>query len=157
MEQQEQQIDETVEKIMKIINWFNKLDPNPDAKGMNFADANMDRLTVAATALATYKVYLGDFIANLSYWINFADAEQKQFWTTRFFEHKKAEEKVSDTVAKAKADQDVHEQGLEIIEKKLQYDRLKNLRQDVSDLITTIQTRVSSLKREQTESTLPGR
>ena len=106
-------------------------------------DLTPEELSQYALRLASNKIFLGLELTELDYQFNHLKMERKGIWADIFSEAKgtvKDRELEADKAVQLK------------VKEELEFDRkisiLKNLRQDLGDCITTIQTRVSQLKQE---------
>ena len=114
-----------------------------------------DELSRKALHLATMKSFLGQATADLEYTVNLTEASRKAKWADIYAKARtNSENRVKD--CETIADREVREIERKEIELKGQLSKLKNLRIDVSDIITTIQTRIGVLKAERAESGLNG-
>jgi len=141
------QIDEVVNEIMEILNKIDKA---------KISAVGGDKLTEIAIRLAQYKAYLGGEVAELDYQLKMMEAVRDGAWADLYSEAKKSEEKITDTACRTIADQGTAEQKMEEIELGRKFNKIKNLRQDIGDLITTIQSRIGHLKSEKIDSMLPN-
>jgi len=118
-----------------------------------------EELIEMAVHLAAYKATLGQAFAEHQHAVNVKEAETKHSWTMTYSEFKSnskiAGDKVTEGEAKAYADSCVFEDEIAIIGMKLTLEKIRNLRSDTGDLITTLQSRISQLKQESRDSSLP--
>ncbi len=141
-------VDQFVVESLKITEWIYKT---------KIESLQPLQLQEALLNLAACKLMIGQAVASYQYDINFMEAEKDHAWTAKFFEAKKlvdeeTNKRMTDGGAKAEADKAVEQTELEIIETKGKLDQLKNLRNDLSDIVTTVQTRIGMLKEELKES-----
>ena len=141
------QIDEVVAAVMDILN---KIDQ------ASIQNIGGDKLTEIAIRLAQYKAYLGGEVAELDYSLKMMEAVREGVWTDNYSEAKKTEEKMTDKMACSLADTATREQKMEGIELGRKFNKIKNLRQDIGDLITVLQSRIGHLKSEKIDSMLPN-
>jgi len=145
------QINEVVAEVMNILNHIDKA---------KIAAIGGDKLTEIAIRLAEYKAYLGSEVAELSYQLNMMEAVREGVWADLFAQAKANGEPggkpVTDTGARTFADRGTAESKMEEIELGRKFNKIKNLRQDIGDLITTIQSRIGHLKQERMDAMLPN-
>lgn len=113
-----------------------------------------DELSKKALHLATMKSFLGQSLADMEFTLNMTEADRKARWTSFFMEAKRSQDKITVMECSSIADVAIKDVLNKEIELKGQVQKIKNLRQDVSDIITTIQTRINALKSERIESNL---
>lgn len=116
------------------------------------SNINGDELSRKALFLSTHKFYLGSEISELEYNLNMNEAIRKQTWAEAYGEARKSEEKTTQKDCEIIADEKVRASILEEIELKKNIMKLKMIRADVGDIVTTVQTRISVLKQERFES-----
>lgn len=140
-------IDEVVNEIMNILNLVDKA---------RISTIGGDKLTEIAIRLAQYKAYLGGEVAELDYNLKMMEAYRDDAWADAYAETKQSGDKITDTAARTAADQSTSVSKKEEIELGRKYNKIKNLRQDIGDLITTIQSRIGHLKSERIDAMLPN-
>lgn len=113
-----------------------------------------DELSKKALHLATMKAFLGQSIADIEFTFNLMEADKKVKWNEIYQESRTNPDKLTVDDCKAIADKKTYSLTVRIIELDSQVQKIKNLRKDVSDIITTIQTRIGVLKEERRESGL---
>jgi hypothetical protein len=127
------------ETISIIINIIKEL---KNAERMNGGE-----LSSKALMLSVYKVYLGQEIVSLEYALNHNKVMRKNLWGQAFVEAVGTVD-----VKKITADKAVEDLVKEEIETERKIGVLKNLRVDCSDVVSTMQTRMSQLRNELAES-----
>ena len=140
-------INEVVNEVMNILNLINKA---------KISSIGGNKLTEIAIRLAQYKAYLGGEVAELDYNLKMMEEYRDDAWADAYAGAKQAEDKVTDTAARTIADQSTSVSKKEEIELGRKYNKIKNLRQDIGDLITTVQSRVGHLKSEKIDSFMPN-
>ena len=140
-------INVVVNEVMNILNLIDKA---------KISAIGGDKLTEIAIRLAQYKAYLGGEVAELDYGLKMMEAHRDDAWADAYAETKQSGDKITDTAARTAADQSTSESKKEEIELGRKYNKIKNLRQDIGDLITTVQSRVGHLKSEKIDSFLPN-
>jgi len=130
---------EIIEKINNIIDHY---------RNTEIIKLDGDFLSQTAVKLAAYKVNLGEFIGKVEPQLNSKEMERKSKWSDLYAEARQSEEKRTVDDCKAIADKQVRKLVSAEINLKNDLILVKNLRQDVGDLISTIQSRLSYLKQE---------
>jgi hypothetical protein len=110
-----------------------------------------EELSKKALFLSTHKYYLSSELAELEYGLNMNEALRKQTWAEAYAKARQVEKSTSKD-CEVTADNEVREMVKEEIELKKNITKLKGIRQDVSEITTTIQTRIGVLKQEKFES-----
>ena len=129
-------IKDSVKKILEIVSSLKRID-----------NIGGNELSEKALLLSIHKVYVGQKLVQLEYELDHNKMIRKTEWGGAFL----ATEGTVDA-KKIAADEKVREMVGEEIELERKIGILKNLRVDVSDLTTVIQTRISQLKSELMES-----
>lgn len=112
--------------------------------------ANLDQLSNIATRLSSYKIYLGEYVAELERAADLAEAKREQVREKAYRDAR------NDKATQADADNIKRLQGesatQEWIEAKYQYKTVANLWRDIDNLIDTIRSRLSYKKQEYRDS-----
>lgn len=108
-------------------------------------------LSVIALRLSVNKVYVGQQVAEMDYELSQQTLAKKLEWARVFAGIRNGTQKMTVDDAKSATEALTEELTREENEKKREVDILKNLRRDVSEVITTIQTRIGQLKSEYIE------
>jgi len=144
------ELEPVLEQVVKIVKYISAY-PVDSISG--------DVLIDAAIHLAAFKATIGQSFAEQQHAVNSAEAQVKHAWSVAYsdckMDAKVKGEKTTEAEAKAVADGFTYEAELEIISMKLSLDKAKNLRQDIGDMITTLQSRLGQLKQEMRDMSLP--
>jgi hypothetical protein len=109
-------------------------------------------LSEIALRLSVNKVYVGQAVAGLEYNLSQHALSRKLIWAKMFKSKREEEERPTVKDAELFADGSTYTSFKEELEMERDVSTLKNLRRDVSDCITTIQTRIGQLKSEMIEA-----
>lgn len=138
-------IDETVGKQIKIIQYIDKRD---------VATLQGDEISRMIVALSTNNCFLGQFVAERDYEINMMEAVRKDAWTDKYAEQRKSEVKITQKDSEINADMAVKSMVMDEIEAKRSLAKIKNLRIDCKELVTSLQSRLNHLKQERIDASM---
>jgi len=138
-------IDKTVEKQIAVIQWIDE---------RKTKDIQGDKISEAIVVLSTNNVFLGQFIADRDYEINMMEATRKNLWTDEYAKSRASEVKTTQKDSEMMADKEVHTMVLDEIEAKRSLAKIKNLRTDCKEVVTSLQSRLNHLKQERIDASM---
>ena len=140
-----QEVSEVIEKQVKVVEYINNHEVS------NLQGDDISRMIIV---LSTNNVFLGQHIANLDYEVTMKEAIRKGLWSDRYIELRKSEVKITQKDSEIDADQSVKEMVLEEIESKRILGKIKNLRMDCKELVSSLQSRLNQLKQERIDASM---
>lgn len=138
-------IDEIVKKQMNVIEWLE----NSDIKNIPGED-----ISRAIVVLSTNNVFLGEFVAEHDYEINMMEASRKNAWADSYAKQRSSEVKITQKDSEINADQEVKKLVMDEIEAKRSLAKIKNLRMDCKELVSSLQSRLNHLKQERIDASM---
>jgi hypothetical protein len=145
-------IDETVGKQLKIIQYIER---------HSISELQGDGISQMIVALSTNNVFLGQFVAERDYEINMMEATRKNLWTDEYAQARagaktnpEAPVKTTQKDSEMMADKAVNEMVMDEIEAKRSLAKIKNLRIDCKELVSSLQSRLNHLKQERIDASM---
>jgi len=160
----EKEIDEVVGKQMVVINYINGKVGN-DIDGYLQKTDNTDLpgevVSRAIMVLSTNNVFLGLHVSKMDYEINMMEAIRKNSWTDEYAKARSGAKgspenpvKVTQKDSEMIADRTVQTMIMDEIEAKRSLAKIKNLRTDCKELVTSLQSRLNHLKQERIDASM---